>query len=223
MTAALARKRASTNRDRSGSVGRTRAVSRPTAVGSRANMVRPQLKVLDQQTLRARARRRNVAMTMFIVLIIGFFAAALAQAQLVANQHQLDQLHSRVAEAEAERARLERAVDESSAPSSIIAQAQELGMIRASEPVYLAAVSDAADITPIAVLGSVTASTAGASAESVQLEDAESESALASADLATDEVAAAPSGDAGSQGQLAAPVIASIAGTRAVATGIGTG
>jgi len=212
MTAAVARRdNASTVRRRSaGATGKrtpARKAAQPRSVSSRARAVRPKLRLLDQEAVRRRALRRNLALGMFVVLIIGFFAAALAQAQLVANQHELDVLRSRIAEADAERSRLERTVEESSAPGSIIEQAEGLGMVRASEPIYLAAVSPAPDVTPISLLGSTSAATAPAE--------------LIEADSGGEEMIVAAAVEAVTQGS--APIIATIAGTRAVATGIGTG
>ncbi len=161
-------------------------------------------------------------MTMFVVLIIGFFAAALAQAQLVANQHELDLLRTQIAEAEAGRARLERAVEESSAPAAIIDRAVDIGMVRSSDPVYLAAVGPAPDVAPVSVLGAVTASTV-AETEGVAAP------AVAPAEPTVDatvEAAAAVTGGGESDSvaeQMAAPVLGGLAGTRAVAAGIGTG
>lgn len=235
MTAAVARSRTSTSG--SGRTGRSTAsaradLSRQRSVSSPANVVRPHLRVLDQQALRRRARRRNVAMAMFVVLIIGFFAAALAQAQLVANQHELDLLRTRIAEAEADRARLERSVEESSAPAAIIDRAVEIGMVRANDPVYLAAVGPAPDVVPISVLGAITASTDGSGTSTEELvlasADAGAESAAATAVSAmavTDNEGGAVVGSASEAGadQMAAPLLAGLAGTKAVASGIGTG
>ncbi len=98
-------------------------------------------------TEKARARQRKqirigtAAVACFFML--GLFLIALFQAQLVANQKTLDQTRSEIAQAEKEQARLRQAVDESSSPISIVQRAQDLGMVRAVEPVYLAAVSPA--------------------------------------------------------------------------------
>ncbi len=193
-------------------------------VSSPANVVRPQLRVLDQAALRRRARRRNLAMGMFMVLIIGFFAAALAQAQLVADQHELDLLRTQIAEAEANRARLERAVEESSAPGAIIERAAAIGMVRANEPIYLAAVGPAPDVAPISILGAVTASTSGTDRNAEpQLAIGEQHDSATATAVSTMAVAGGASTDVAVSEQVAAPVLAGLAGTRAVAGGIGTG
>ena len=161
-------------------------------------------------------------MVMFIVLIIGFFAAALAQAQLVANQHDLDQLRIQIAEAEADRARLERSVEESSAPGAVIDRAVEIGMVRANEPIYLAAVGPAPEVIAISVLGAVTASTGQGdySTDGLVAATAEVEVDSASATAVSD---AAVTGIETPTEQMAAPVLAGLAGTRAVTSEIGTG
>ncbi len=211
MTAAAARRDPQSTSGRRHSATAAARGGRTVAGSSTSRVVRPQLRVLDQEALRRRARRRNMAMTLFIVVIIGFFAAALAQAQLVANQHELDVLRSRIAAAEAERARLERAVEESSAPAAIIYRAGELGMVRANEPVYLAAVAPAPEVVPVSSLGAVTAATAGIE---VAVDGSDATLVAAGAAVVTDD---------GNGGQMAAPLIASIAGTRAVTSGIGGG
>ena len=223
MTAAVARSTTSTSRSRQGGrSNRARAAQARPRASSPANVVRPHLRVLDQEAMRRRARRRNVAMGMFMVLIIGFFAAALAQAQLVANQHELDVLRTQIAEAEAERARLERSVEESSAPGAIIDRAVAIGMVRANDPVYLAAVGPAPEVVEISVLGAVTASTQPASNDDAPL-------LAASAGTGEDTGAVGGITDTGSAEvttgavQFAAPLLAGLAGTKAVAAGIGTG
>ncbi len=232
MTAAVARSRTSTSGSGRAERSSTRAGhSRSRGVSSPANVVRPHLRVLDQQALRRRARRRNVALAMFVVLIVGFFAAALAQAQLVANQHELDLLRTRIAESEADRARLERSVEESSAPGAIIDRAAAIGMVRANDPIYLAAVGPTPNVVPISVLGAITASTDGSESATEGLIAASThvgpESAAATAVSA---MAVTSDGDAGTVAisestgeQLAAPLLAGLAGTRAVATGTGIG
>jgi len=203
MTAAVARSQRVSHRQSTAS--RRTAGDRSKETRSKANkasIVRPHLKVLDQQAVRRRARRRNMAMTLFVVVIVGLFAAALAQAQLVANQHQLDLLRTQIAEAEANRARLERQVEESSAPSAIINRAQEIGMVRANDPIYLAATTSVPTIKAISTIGSATATTEALTGAEIEIEMAHSVDVVA---------------------QIAGPVVASVAGTRAVTTGVGTG
>jgi cell division protein FtsL len=106
---------------------------------------RPKLRVLDQVAIRRRARRRNAAIGLFMVLLSGLFVVAFVHAHLVASQQELDQKRSQIAELENERARLERSVDEASSPALIVDRAAELGMIRAAQPVFLVSVEPAAE------------------------------------------------------------------------------
>lgn len=125
MTAALAPRRSTSIRpDR-------------TPVGARSR--KPELRVLDQEAIRKRARRRNAALALFIVAMNGLFGVAFVHARLVENQQELDLMRARIAELEVERTRVQRAVDEASAPAVVVSRAtEELGMVRAAEPVYLA-------------------------------------------------------------------------------------
>lgn len=101
---------------------------------------RPKLRVLNQQAERQRARRRQALAMLFLTVIVGFFAVAFVHAQLVAGQHDLDVLRAKIAEADAHRAELARATDEAAAPARIVSHAtEELGMVRANQPVYLEA------------------------------------------------------------------------------------
>jgi cell division protein FtsL len=106
----------------------------------RAPAARPQLHVLDQAALRRRARRRNTLTVAFVVVLAGFFLVAFVHATLVASQQDLDLMRTRLAELEAEKAQVERQIEESSAPSRIVERAAELGMVRAEDPVFLMAV-----------------------------------------------------------------------------------
>lgn len=135
MTAALAPTRTS---------GPARRRAPATKVGTRTG-TRPKLQVLDQEAVRRRARRRNVALLAFIVVLNGLFAVAFVQARLVEGQQDLDLLRSRIADVQAERAQVERAVDEASSPERINERAAELGMVRAAQPVYLQPTRDIDD------------------------------------------------------------------------------
>ncbi|MEZ5406709.1 MAG: hypothetical protein R2761_01715 [Acidimicrobiales bacterium] len=104
---------------------------------------RPRLEVLDQAAARRRARRRNALMAAFVLVLVGFFLVAFVHASLVAGQQDLDEMRSQIAELQAEKASVERGIEESSAPSRIVDRAGELGMVRAEDPVFLAAVRPA--------------------------------------------------------------------------------
>jgi len=102
---------------------------------------RPDLRVLDQDAIRRRSRRRIAMVALFVIVVNAFFAVAFVHAQLVAGQHELDLIRTQITELETEKARIERAVDEASSPSLINEHARlKLGMVRAESPVYLAAV-----------------------------------------------------------------------------------
>ncbi len=62
------------------------------------------------------------------------------QAHLVKSQQQLDDVRSAVGEATAERSRIQREVDEASAPQSIIERAEVLGMIPPGQPTHIKSV-----------------------------------------------------------------------------------
>ncbi len=108
---------------------------------------RPKLKVLDQQAIRQRARARQALLLMFIVVLLGFFGVAFVHAELVADQQELDSIRAEIAETEAEKAKLERAVEEASAPQIVVTRAMEdLGMVRAHQPVYIDATVPVRDL-----------------------------------------------------------------------------
>lgn len=183
-----------------------------------------------------------MAIVTFIVLLAGLFAVALIQAQLVADQHELDVLRGRIMEAETERAHLQRAVEESSAPAAIIGRAQELGMVRATSPVYLAAVAPAPRVAqPIALVPEpapfsgvqIAAGSTDATGNGAMQAGSDVDAALGSIEAATalsgDQAAQAPTtaasattSDAGSsiESQVAAPVLTTVAGVRAVSGGV---
>lgn len=106
---------------------------------------RPKLQVLDAEAVRRRARRRNATVVAFLVVLNGLFAVAFVHARLVEGQHELDQLRSQIAELEAERAQVERALDEAASPARVNERAAELGMVRAAQPVYLQPTRDIDD------------------------------------------------------------------------------
>jgi cell division protein FtsL len=111
-------------------------------VERRAPHKRPELRVLDQAASRRRTRRRIAMAILFVIVLVGLFLVAFVHARLVEGQQQLDDIRGRIAELETEKARLARAVDEASSPAVVVDRANELGMIRAEEPVYLLAVRD---------------------------------------------------------------------------------
>jgi len=83
-------------------------------------------------------------MAAFVVVLVGFFLVAFVHASLVAGQQDLDEMRTRIAELQAEKASVERDIEELSAPGRINDRAGQLGMVRAEDPVFLAAVRPAA-------------------------------------------------------------------------------
>ena len=116
------------------------AESRPSRETRRApQRSRARLRVVDLAARRRRARRRVALALLFVLVVVGLFGVAFVHAQLVESQQDLDDMRGRIAELEAEKARIERAVDEASAPATVVERAAELGMVRAEDPVYLMA------------------------------------------------------------------------------------
>lgn len=142
-------------------VDRTTA-RQPAGRGGRPS-TRPRLRVLDQVALRRRARYRNALLFLLLSVLAGFFAVAFVHAELVAGQHDLDAMRAEIAAAEAHHAELARAVEEASAPDVIVTRARELGMVRSSVPVYLAA---AAPVRPVEVRAALPATIASEGPES---------------------------------------------------------
>lgn len=109
--------------------------------GPAPRAARPRLRVLDQASVRRRARRRNAVLLAFIVLLGALFLVAFVHARLVESQQELDLMRERIAELQLDKTQLERAVDEASSPALIVDRANALGMVRATEPVYLISVA----------------------------------------------------------------------------------
>ena len=106
---------------------------------------RPELRVLDQASIRRRARRRNALLLLFVVVLNGLFLVAFVHARLVESQQDLDEMRGRIAELETQLAQIARAVDEASSPAVIVERATELGMVRAENTVFLTAVRNISD------------------------------------------------------------------------------
>ncbi len=101
---------------------------------------KPKLRVIDHHRLKRAARRRRMGLWLAGAVAVGMFVSALAQAELVRGQQELNQLRVDVAEARAEQARLEREIVMASAPQIVVERARALGMVRATEPQYFPAV-----------------------------------------------------------------------------------
>ncbi len=103
---------------------------------------RPELTVLDQAAARWRSRRRAALLSAFVLVLAAFFAVAFVHANLVTSQQQLDQMRSQVADLQAQKAGIERQIEDAEAPERIVERATALGMVRAKEPVFLPATRD---------------------------------------------------------------------------------
>lgn len=124
-----------------GQAGARQPQSRQTAAtGRRKAAPRPRLRVIDQRRLKQATRRRRALVGLASIVVLGMFVSALAQAQLVRGQQELNDMRAEVGEANAEKARLEREIVLASAPHVVVERAQALGMVRATEPRYFAAV-----------------------------------------------------------------------------------
>ena len=73
-------------------------------------------------------------------MTVALFGVALMYGQLVEGQQNIDELRAEIAQADADRARLEREVAVASTPEVIVERAFQLGMVRALNPQYLVAV-----------------------------------------------------------------------------------
>lgn len=113
-------------------------VARPSAPV--AEPTRPKLRVIDQRRMQRAVRRRRLVFAVASTLIAAMFVSALAQAELVRGQQELNGRRSAVASVTADRERLEREIVVASAPHVIVERARAMGMVRATEPRYLAAV-----------------------------------------------------------------------------------
>ncbi len=110
------------------------------AAAGKADAARPRLRVIDQASVRRAVRRRRFGFGLATLIAAAMFVSALAQAELVRGQQELNELRRQVAESEQERARLERDIVIASAPHAIVERARAMGMVRANDPQYFPAV-----------------------------------------------------------------------------------
>jgi cell division protein FtsB len=103
------------------------------------------LRVVDKAALRRRARQRTLVSLAAGLVTLSLFGVALLYGQLVEGQKELDTMRAEIAQAQAERARLEREVAVASTPDAIVQRAFELGMVRSVDPQYLTAVRSIED------------------------------------------------------------------------------
>lgn len=119
------------------------AVRRPAKkndAAARKQAKKPKLRVVDKAALRRRRRQRTLLTFAAVIVTSALFGVALLYGQLVEGQQDIDELRTEIAQAEAERARLEREVAVASTPEAIVQRAFQLGMVRALDPQYLVAV-----------------------------------------------------------------------------------
>ena len=100
----------------------------------------PKLRVVDKTALRRRARRRTLLTLAAALVTAALFGVALLYGQIVEGQQDIDTMRADIAQAEADRATLERQVAIASTPDAIVQRAFDLGMVRAIDPQYLIAV-----------------------------------------------------------------------------------
>jgi cell division protein FtsL len=101
---------------------------------------RPKLRVIDQRRVREAAFRRRLVLGSALLLVAGMFVSALAQAELVRGQQEINDLRQQVSVAGDQKAALERQIVVASAPQAIVERARAMGMVRAADPQYFSAV-----------------------------------------------------------------------------------
>ena len=114
----------------------------PTRSQTRAKPAtkKPKLRVVDKAAMRRRTRQRTLLTLAATVVTTALFGVAFLYGQLVEGQQEVDTMRAEIAQAEAERARLERDVAVAPTPDAIVQRAYALGMVRAVDPQYLIAV-----------------------------------------------------------------------------------
>lgn len=121
-----------------------RPVKKPAAAPSKPAK-KPKLRVVDKKAVRRRRRQRTLLSFAAAVVTVALFGVALMYGQLVEGQQNIDELRAEIAQADADRARLEREVAVASTPEAIVERAFQLGMVRALDPQYLVAVRPVGD------------------------------------------------------------------------------
>lgn len=123
----------------------------PAAQPGRGTGAAPPLRVLGNEALRARHRRRRarllavaaVAMTAFCL-----FGVVVAHVVITQNQFRLDHMTSKLSQAQAANEKLRLQVAMLEAPSRIVSTAEAHGMVRPPSITYLAPVPTPATLTP---------------------------------------------------------------------------
>lgn len=123
-----------------------RPVKKPASTPAANNSEKKaKLRVVDKKAVRRRRRQRTLLTFAAALVTVALFGVALMYGQLVEGQQNIDELRAEIAQAEAERARLQREVAVASTPEAIVDRAFQLGMVRALDPQYLVAVRPTGD------------------------------------------------------------------------------
>ncbi len=117
-----------------------RSQARTKSAPKKSAPKKPNLRVVDKAALRRRTRQRTLLTLAATVVTTALFGVAFLYGQLVEGQQEVDMMRAEIAQAEAERARLERDVAVASTPDAIVQRAHALGMVRSVDPQYLIAV-----------------------------------------------------------------------------------
>lgn len=111
---------------------------------------RPRLRVLSDEQLAARARRRRVRVALVLsslLAVAGLFGIAVFHVLITQSQFRLEQLEARATQEQARYERLRLRVAELESPARVVAAAQErLGMVPPPGVRYLSPAGAAADV-----------------------------------------------------------------------------
>jgi cell division protein FtsL len=109
-------------------------------IASPSEFREPLLRLVDRAGAKSEARRRLIVTLSITAVVLTLFAVALVQARLVQSQRDIDVLNAKIVLVEAERAQLARDVIIAESPAGILDRADQLGMVKAVEPVHLTAI-----------------------------------------------------------------------------------
>ncbi len=111
-------------------------------ISSPSEIREPLLRIVDRAAAKSEPRRRLIVTLSIAAVVIALFAVALVQARLVQSQRDIDILNARIVLVEAERAQLAREVIFAESPAGILERADQMGMVKAVEPVHLTAIRE---------------------------------------------------------------------------------
>ncbi len=109
-------------------------------IASPSEFREPLLRLVDRAGAKSEPRRRLIVTLSITAVVLTLFAVALVQAQLVQSQRDIDVLNAKIVLVEAERAQLARDVIFAESPAGILDRADQLGMVKALDPVHLTAI-----------------------------------------------------------------------------------